>query len=122
MNSSHRCARKEVKYCKATSSNVSERQLLQRNVMQLTELTNKLNKLEGTLGTAITPYEMHKVVNATLKTNLPPQMFYNYVKKQYIPSSTVKDGDKTKIIVKKDDVLDWIERYAIKHLVSVRAR
>lgn len=37
----------------------------------------------------MTPYEFAKVVNAMLKTNLPPQMFYTYAKKGFIASTIV---------------------------------
>ena len=38
--------------------------------------------------TNLSPYQFCKVVNKLMNKNLPPQMFYNYVKKGYIKAET----------------------------------
>ena len=88
--------------------------------MQLNVLLSKLEELEGTLEDVITPYEMSKITNRLLGTDLPPQMFYNYIKNRYISSTTFVDRGKTKKGVKKSEVLRWIEKYAIQNVVTSR--
>jgi len=65
----------------------------------------------------MTPYAAAKVINETLKQRgiekkLPPQMFYTYVGKGYIPSTTTENGKK---VVTREDLLAWFEGYFEKH-------
>ena len=83
--------------------------------MQLKELTTILEDLESSLKNQITPYGMHKIVNDSLGTHLPPQMFYNYVGNGYITATIGSDG---KLKVSKTEVLRWIKKYAIQNIVS----
>lgn len=92
----------------------------ERNVMELKELSSILDKLNTTLPNVVTPYRMSKIVNESLKTHLPPQMFYNYVKNGYISSSTLNIGGKPVIQVKKSEVLRWIEKYSIQNIMTSR--
>ncbi len=83
--------------------------------MKLTELTTTLEKLETSLSHHVTPYGMHKITNEVLSTNLPPQMFYNYVNNGYITAVVGNDG---KLKVEKSEVLRWIKKYALQNIVS----
>lgn len=58
--------------------------------------------------TSLTPYSCAKIVNNLLKEEgiekiLPPQMFYTYVKKGYIPSTQGR--------VAPEDLAKWCEKY-----------
>ena len=60
------------------------------------------------------PYAMAKSVNAFLKALgsekvLPPQMFYTYVKKAYIPADEAKK-------VTRESAIAWTTAYVLKHL------
>jgi hypothetical protein len=62
-----------------------------------------------------TPYKAAKVVNAQLKDLgiekvLPPQMFYTYVAKGFIPST-----DK---MISEEDLRDWFLKYYNKNFVK----
>jgi hypothetical protein len=64
----------------------------------------------------LTPYAASKVVNSALSESgvdkvLPPQMFYNYVKKGYITST---DGR-----IHTDDLQVWLVTYLTKNGVTV---
>jgi len=63
-----------------------------------------------------TPYKCAKIVNEILKErnierSLPPQMFYNYVSKGYIPSTDKK--------VAHDELMKWFEGYFNKNILKV---
>lgn len=63
----------------------------------------------------MTPYAACKIVNTLLKEMgsqkvLPPQMFYTYVKKNYIKNT---DG---KISV--EDLNEWFKKYTEKHNIT----
>jgi len=65
----------------------------------------------------MTPYAACKIANAAfaaagLDKVLPPQMFYNYAKKQYIPTN--EDGK-----ISEADLEAWIAKYLTKHNVEV---
>lgn len=66
--------------------------------------------------TTLTPYGAAKIVNALLAENgiekvLPPQMFYTYVKKGYIPST---DGK-----ISPTDLATWCDKYIAKFATPV---
>jgi len=66
----------------------------------------------------LTPYAAAKIVNTLLaeagvEKTLPPQMFYTYVKKGYIPST---DGR-----IDPKDLAVWAEKYIAKHTTPVTA-
>jgi hypothetical protein len=66
-----------------------------------------------TATTLLTPYGAAKIVNALLAEAgvakvLPPQMFYTYVKKGYIPSTDKK--------IAAVDLAAWAEKYIAKHI------
>ena len=84
--------------------------------MSFEELTKIVNSLRSTLKReSFSPYEMSKIVNESLSIDLPPQMFYNYVKKNMIVSTR---DDRNKIIVSKDEVLRFVEKYSLRNLVT----
>jgi hypothetical protein len=61
----------------------------------------------------MTPYAACKIVNNMLKEmgiekTLPPQMFYNYVKKNFIKNDNGKINEK--------DLLEWFTKYSNKLL------
>ena len=63
-----------------------------------------------------TPYAACKVVNAFLAEAgvakvLPPQMFYTYVGKGFIPAGTDKR-------IKSDDLLEWMLAYTAKQVAK----
>lgn len=65
--------------------------------------------------TTVSPYKAAQIVNALLaeagvEKTLPPQMFYTYTKKGYIPST---DGK-----VSLEDLQVWFEKYLAKQVVS----
>lgn len=85
--------------------------------MSIEELQKKIASLNATLKSEfVSPYEMSKIVNETLDLDLPPQMFYNYVKKSMIASTR---SETNKIAVAKDEVLRFVEKYALRNIVSV---
>jgi hypothetical protein len=61
-----------------------------------------------------TAYQAAKTINAKLKAEgidktLPPQMFYTYIKKAYIPSTLCEDGKRR---VSLEDLSKWYEGYS----------
>lgn len=83
--------------------------------MKLKELTSIVTDLEESLPDFVTPYGLHKIVNQSLGTNLPPQMFYNYVSNGYISGVQGSNG---KLQVSKTEVIRWIQKYGIQNIVS----
>lgn len=81
------------------------------------ELTMSVNLTKTTTPVVtVTPYGAAKIVNELLKEKgiekvLPPQMFYTYVKKGYIPST---DGKIT-----STDLATWVEKYITKFTTPV---
>jgi hypothetical protein len=70
----------------------------------------------GYVMTVVSPYAAAKLVNEWLvrdgsSKQLPPQMFYNYVRKQYIPSSEGK--------VEVENLQTWYAKYAKKNGIKV---
>ena len=66
----------------------------------------------------MTPYAAAKIVNALLAEAgidkvLPPQMFYTYAKKGYIPAT---DGR-----IAEADLAAWAEKYIAKQQATVTA-
>lgn len=62
------------------------------------------------------PYACAKIVNIWLaedglQKKLPPQMFYTYVKKDYIKSVSAADG---KIVVTEEALKNWYDKYTKK--------
>lgn len=72
---------------------------------------------------SLSPYACAKVVNPELEEmglpTLPPQMFYTYVKKGYIPSFVAGDG-KTK--VSELDLAKWFTGYLAKKQAIAEAK
>ena len=63
----------------------------------------------------MTPYAACKIVNTLLKEMgskkvLPPQMFYTYVKKNYIKNT---DGK-----INVEDLNEWFKKYTEKHNIT----
>ena len=94
--------------------NVKYPQTTESSIMNLNTLSSIVEELETTLENEISPYRMSKIVNDMLSTNLPPQMFYNYIKSGYITS----ERKSNKIVVKKSEVIRWIKKYALNNIVS----
>lgn len=84
--------------------------------MTIDELKSVLTDLDSEVTTAVTPYELSKIVNDRLGTELPPQMFYNYVKKGFI-TATFSDDQGWRI--EPSEVRRWIERYAFRNIVTL---
>lgn len=82
--------------------------------MTLEELKSKLTDFDAENSKAVTPYGAAKLVNDMLQTELPPQMFYNYVRKGFI-EATFSDEDGWTI--EPAELRRWIERYAIRNIV-----
>lgn len=66
------------------------------------------------------PYACAKIVNVWLQEDglqkkLPPQMFYTYVKKDYIKSVTAADG---KVVVTEEALANWYAKYTKKAAVA----
>lgn len=62
------------------------------------------------------PYEATRWVNATLGTDLPAQMLY-----QYVGKGTIK-GSKNSLghwVIRKDDLASWMFTYGLRNLVSL---
>lgn len=62
---------------------------------------------------SFTPYKACKIVNALLKEMdiekvLPPQMFYNYTKKNFI--KTNDEG-----LIEEEELRRWFEKYVSKN-------
>lgn len=73
----------------------------------------------ATQSTSLSPYGAAKVVNALLaeagvEKVLPPQMFYTYVAKGYIPADENKK-------IAEADLLEWATKYLAKQGVKVDA-
>jgi hypothetical protein len=83
--------------------------------MQLQEIQEIVEELKGSEETVFTPYRASKVVNRAFGINLPPQMFYNYVKKGYITSTISED----RILIKKNDLVQFASKYALRNLLSL---
>ena len=80
------------------------------NVSELQEVLESLPQDQQT------PYGMSKLVNEKLGTDLPPQMFYNYVRKGFITATfSEKDGWR----IEPTEVRRWIERYAFRNIVTI---
>lgn len=67
--------------------------------------------------TMYSPYQCAKVVNDQLHTmgiekKLPPQMFYTYTSKGFIPSH--KD-ENNKVRVNHEDLVQWFTKYVNKN-------
>lgn len=67
------------------------------------------------IATAVSPYKAAQIVNTLLaeagvEKILPPQMFYTYTKKGYIPAT---DGK-----ISLEDLQVWFEKYLAKQVVS----
>jgi hypothetical protein len=56
----------------------------------------------------VSPYQLCKLVNKALSKSLPPQMFYNYVKKAFIKSSL---NSTQHIQISRADALAWFAKY-----------
>jgi len=74
--------------------------------------------MTDTTATLVSPYAAAKLVNNELATRgvekvLPPQMFYTYIKKQYIPSTNKK--------INVVDLMVWFEGY-YKKLQGLKAQ
>lgn len=82
--------------------------------MTIAELKSKLTDFDAEETKSVSPYEAAKICNKMLQTNLPPQMFYNYVKKSYI-SATFSDADGWRIEVA--ELRRFIERYALRNII-----
>jgi hypothetical protein len=67
------------------------------------------------------PYQCAKAVNemfadANIDKVLPPQMFYTYTKKGYIPSHIDEQGKKK---VTHQNLADWFVRYCTKNNIKL---
>jgi hypothetical protein len=83
--------------------------------MQLETIKEIVEELEGMKENSFTPYAASKVINRAFSINLPPQMFYNYVKKGYITSTIVED----RVLIKKNDLVQFASKYALRNLLSL---
>lgn len=72
---------------------------------------------------SLTAYACAKTVNAELTEmgldTLPPQMFYTYVKKGYIPSFVAADGKRK---VSELDLAKWFQTYVTKKQALAAAK
>jgi hypothetical protein len=67
------------------------------------------------------PYQCAKAVNemfaaSNIDKQLPPQMFYTYTKKGYIPSFTDAQGKQK---VTHQSLADWFIKYCTKNNISL---
>lgn len=84
--------------------------------MDLNTIKTKVEELEGSEETDISPYKACQIVNQLLGTKLPPQMFYNYVKKGYISTTIVNDHR----VISRTELIRWFTKYTLKnHLDTI---
>ncbi len=83
--------------------------------MQLETIKEIVTELEASETNTFTPYGACKVINRAFSINLPPQMFYNYVKKGYITATIVDD----RILIKKNELVRFASKYALRNLLSL---
>jgi hypothetical protein len=83
--------------------------------MQLETIKAIVEELEGIEQNEFTPYRMAKILNRAFDIDLPPQMFYTYVKKGYITSTNVDD----RILITKNELVRFASKYALRNLLSL---
>jgi hypothetical protein len=84
--------------------------------MDLKTIESKVDELKESKENNVSPYRACQIVNDLLGTRLPPQMFYTYVKKQYISTSIV-DGHR---VISRIELVRWFTKYTLKnHLDTV---
>ena len=79
-----------------------------KSTIELIELEVKVNE--------VSPWEMKNIINKYFGTNLPGQMFYNYVSKGFITATKNGEG---KWMVKKSEGLRFAEKYSLRNLLSL---
>ncbi len=87
--------------------------------MNLNNLQTILDKVEKE-GKSFTPFGLCKLVNRELGTNLPPQMFYNYIShknKDGVPYLSANKVDGKWNITNKE-ARRWIEKYSLNNIVT----
>tara|TARA_R110000868_G_C10611612_1_gene741435 strand:+ start:100 stop:336 length:237 start_codon:yes stop_codon:yes gene_type:complete len=60
----------------------------------------------------VSPYKLSKILSKVVGKNLPPQMMYNYVKKNIIASEINSTG---KIEISKEIANEWMNNYVKKN-------
>lgn len=86
---------------------------------------NENENLEVTVEAALknefySPYQFSKVVNSVTGRNLPPQMFYNYTKKNLIRSEKKvnEETGKVSILISKEVCATWLVKYIEKNILK----
>ncbi len=84
--------------------------------MDLKTIEAKVEELSRSKENSVSPYRACQIVNDLLGTNLPPQMFYTYVKKGYISSRIVNDHR----VISTNQLVRWFTKYTLKnHLDTI---
>lgn len=83
--------------------------------MQLNEIKEIVDELSELEANEFTPYGASKVINRAFDIDLPPQMFYNYVKKGYITATNIED----RWVISRDELVRFASKYALRNLLSL---
>jgi hypothetical protein len=71
----------------------------------------------STLTPTLTGYQLAKAVNTLLAEEnlspIPPQMIYNYIKNNLIPTTSTPDGKK---VIRMEDAEAWMHKYVTRRM------